>query len=67
MCLRVNNTGKSAFGTANDRVEAKTADRRGFSVVMRWGALSTEGKKLDCCSKVIIGFPVSLSSALVKC
>ncbi len=31
-----------------------------------WGALSVEEEKLDRCSKVIIGFPVSLPSALVK-
>ncbi len=31
-----------------------------------WGALSAEGEKLDRCSKVIIGFPVSTPSALVK-
>ena len=31
-----------------------------------WGALSAEGRKLDRCSKVIIGFPVSIPSALVK-
>ena len=34
--------------------------------VVRWGVLSAEGKKLDRCSKVIIGFTVSLPSALVK-
>ena len=31
-----------------------------------WGALSVEGRKLDRCSWVIIGFPVSLPSDLVK-
>ena len=31
-----------------------------------WGALSKEGRKLDRCSKVIIGFPVSIPGALIK-
>ncbi len=38
----------------------------GFLVEVWWGALSIEGRKLDRCSKVIIGFPVSIPSALVK-
>ena len=38
----------------------------GFSVTVWWGVLSVEGRKLDRCSKVIIGFPVSIPRALVK-
>ena len=66
ICLRVTNKGKSGFGKANDRVEAKEHRPSGIPVGVWWGALSTEGRKLDRCSKVIIGFPVSIPSALVK-
>ena len=66
LCLRVTNKGKSGFGKANDRVEAKEHRPSGIPVGVWWGALSTEGRKLDRCSKVIIGFPVSIPSALVK-
>ena len=38
----------------------------GFSADVWWGALSAEGEKLDRCWKAIIGFPISLPSALVK-
>ena len=44
----------------------RSTARMRFSVDVWWGALSAEGKKLDRCSKVIIGFPVSLPSARVK-
>ena len=66
LCLRVTNKGKSGFGKANDRVEAKEHRPSGIPVGVWWGALSTEGRKLDRCSKVIIGFPVSIPSALIK-
>ena len=39
---------------------------KGGVEVTWWGALSVEGRKLDRFSKVIIGFPVSLPSALAK-
>ena len=61
------NKGKSRFGKANDRVEAKERRPSGIPVEVWWGALSVEGRKLDRCSKVIIGFPVSIPSALIKC
>ena len=57
---------ESGFGKANDRAEAKEHRPSGIPVEVWWGALSTEGRKLDRCSKVIIGFPVSIPSALVK-
>ena len=60
------NKGESGFGKASDRAKAKEHRPYGFSVEVWWGALSVEGKKLDRCSKVIIGFPASLPSALVK-
>ena len=66
LCLRVTNKGESRFGKANDRVEAKEHLPSGIPVQVWWGALSVEGRKLDLCSKVIIGFPVSIPSALVK-
>ena len=66
MCRRVTNKGKSGFGKANDRVEAEEHRPSGIPVGVWWGALSIEGRKLDRCSKVIIGFPVSIPSALVK-
>ena len=63
---RATNRGESGFGKASDRVKAK--DHRPSRILSEvwWGALSVEGKKLDRCSKVIIGFPVSIPSALVK-
>ena len=67
MCRRVTNKGKSGFGKASDRVKAKEHRRSGILGEVWWGALSKEGRKLDRCSKVIIGFPVSIPSALVKC
>ena len=60
ICRRVTNKGKSGFGKANDRVEAKEQRPSGIPVEVWWGALSVEGRKLDRCSKVIIGFPVSI-------
>ena len=61
---------ESGFGKASDRVKAKEHRPYGIlggSVVGCPSVLhSVEGKKLDRCSKVIIGFPVSLPSALVK-
>ena len=66
ICRRVTNKGESGLGTANDRVEAKEHRPSGIPVGVWWGALSIEGRKLDRCSKVIIGFPVSIPSALVK-
>ena len=59
------NKGKSGFGKASDRVEAKEHRPSGILVEVWWVALSEEGRKLDRCSKVIIGFPSqSLSQAL---
>ena len=66
MCLRVTNKGESGFGKANDRVEAKDHRPSGILGEVWWGALSREGRKLDRCSKVIIGFPVSIPGALIK-
>ena len=66
MCWRVTNKGESGFGKASDRAKAKEHRRSGIPVGEWWGALSAEGRKLDRCSKVIIGFPVSIPSALVK-
>ena len=40
MCLRVTNKGKSGFGKANDRVEAKEHRPSGIPVEVWWGALS---------------------------
>ncbi len=65
LCRHVTNKGKSGFGKANDRVEAKNHRPVGIQVGVWWGALSIEGRKLDRCSKVIIGFPVSFPSALI--
>ena len=59
------NKGKSGFGKANDRVEAEEHRPSGIPVGVWWGALSVEGEKLDRW-KVIIGFPLSLPSALIK-
>ena len=58
--------GESGFGKASDRVKAKEHRPYGISVEVLWGALSIEGKQLDRCSKVIIGFPGSIPSSLVK-
>ena len=52
LCLRVAYKGKSGFGKANDRVEAKEQRPSGIPVEVWWGALSIEGRKLDRCSKV---------------
>ena len=54
------------FGKASDRVEAKDHLPLGILGEVWWGALSIEGRKLDRCSKVIIGLPVSIPNALVK-
>ena len=59
------NKGESGFGKASDRVKAKDHRPQGIPVVVRWGALSVGGEKLDRW-KVIIGFPLSIPSALVK-
>ena len=66
MCRRVTKKGESGFGKASDR--AKAEDRRSSGILgeVWWGALSTGGRKLDRCSKVIIGFPISIPSALIK-
>ena len=48
------------------RVEAKEHRPQGIPVGVWWGPLSAEGRRLDRCAKVIIGFPVSIPSALVK-
>ena len=66
LCLRVTNKGKSGFGKASDRAKAKDHRPSGILGEVWWGALSVEGRKLDRCSKVIIGFPVSIPSALIK-
>ncbi len=66
MCLRVTKKGESGFGKASNRVKAEDHRPSGILGEVWWGALSSEGKKLDRCSKVIIGFPVSIPSALVK-
>ena len=60
---RATNRGKSGFGKASDRVKAEDHRPEGILGEVWWGALSREGKKLDRCSKVIIGFPVSISGA----
>ena len=54
--------------TAEGTEVAEAEDHRPSGILgeVWWGALSIEGKKLDLCSKVIIGFPVSIPSALVK-
>ncbi len=67
LCLRVTIRGRA--GSAKPATElAKAQDHRPSGILGEawWGALSTEGRKLDRCSKVIIGFPVSIPSALVK-
>ncbi len=63
ICRRVTDKG-NGFGKASDKAE----DHRPSGILgeVWWGALSTEGRKLDRCSKVIIGFPVSILSALIK-
>ena len=55
--------GESGFGKASDRVKAKDHHPSEILGEVWWGALSKEGKRLDRCSKVIIGFQ-SLSQAL---
>ena len=64
---RATNRGESGFGIshgkASDRVKAKDHRPSGILGEVWWGALSREGRKLDRCSKVIIGFQ-SLSQAL---
>ncbi len=50
ICRRVTNKGKSGFGKANDRVEAKDHRPSGILGQVWWGVLSREGKKLDRCS-----------------
>ena len=63
---RVTNEGESGFGTASDRVKANDHRPSGTRGEVWWGALSKEGRKLDCFSKVNIGFPVSSQGALIK-
>ena len=63
LCRRVTNKGESGFGKASDRVKAKDHRPSGILGEVWWGALSVEGRKLDRCSKVIIGFPVSIPGA----
>ena len=65
MCRRVTNKGESGFGTANNRAKAKGLRPQGIPVGVWWGALSKDGGKLGRW-KAIIGFPVSLPSALIK-
>ena len=65
MCRRVTNKEESGFGKASDRAKAKDHRPQGILVVVWWGALSKEKKKLGR-RKVIIRFPVSLPSALIK-
>ena len=59
------NKGESGFGKASDRVKAKDHRPSGILGEVWWGALSKEGRKLDR-AKVTIGFPVSITSALIK-
>ena len=59
---RATNKGESAFGKASDRVKAEDHRPQGILGEVWWGALSTEGRKLDR-AKVIIGFQ-SLAQAL---
>ena len=66
MLRRGTNRGESGFGKARERVGAEDHRPSGILGEVWWGALSKEGRKLDRCSKVIIGFPVSIPSALVK-
>ena len=66
MCWRVTNKGEIGFGKASDKAEAKEHRPWGIPVGVWWGALSAEGRKLARCSKVIIGFPVSIPGALIK-
>ncbi len=66
ICRRVTNKGKSGFGKANDRVKDEEHRPSGIPVGVWWGALSVQGRKVDRCSKVVIGFPVSIPGALVK-
>ena len=47
LCLRVTNKGESGFGKASDRAKAKDHRPQGIPVVVWWGALSVERKKLD--------------------
>ena len=61
----VTNKEKSGFGKANDRVKAKDHRPQGIPVIVWWGALSVQGKKLGQW-KAIIGFPVSLPRAQIK-
>ncbi len=44
------------------RVEAKDHRPSGILGEVWWGALSREGRKLDRCSEVIIGFLVSIQA-----
>ena len=59
-------TTKLQVKTNSPELRRRNTARMGFSVDVWWGTLSAEGKKLDRCSKVIIGLPVSIPSALVK-
>jgi hypothetical protein len=60
----VGHLGRNVVGTC-DRVKAGPPPHKGFSVVLWWGALSKEGKKLGRW-KANIRFPVSSPSALIK-
>ena len=55
-------------GSAKPTTDVEAEDHRPSGILgeVWWGALSVEGRKLDRCSKVIIGFPVSIPSAVVK-
>ena len=63
MCQRVTNKGKGGFGKASDRAKAEDHRTQGFPVVVRWGALSVEGQKLDHVRRSLSGSQ-SLSQAL---
>ncbi len=65
LCLRVTNNGESVFGKANDQFKAVHHRPQGILVIVWWGALSMEGKKLDQW-EAIIRFPVSLPSDPIK-
>ena len=65
LCQRVTSKGESGFGKASDRAKAKDHRPQGIPVVVWWGALSVDGEKLGR-RKAIIGFPVSVPSALIK-
>jgi len=63
MCRRVTNKGDSGFGKASDRAKAEDHRPQGIPVVVRWGALSVEGKSLTAVQRSSSGTR-SLSQAL---